>query len=768
MIAMNAAVMAGGAAAGAAVVTAGYKAHHGIQNMVTSAVDVELKKRFMLIRDLVAQHLDGFIVDPESLMMSLSGTHDELQALAPVPQAKQAFDAILMYQNRTEEPSVRRKVTSRFANVKEEQLKPSHVACELIKNWLRMSCENPDVCIEEVQAYRYFCIGIVEKWDNTSFKTTMSHVAMHLDNMQKYLLQERRDSARQMRTLRTEAYHFVLYALQALVLAPTTCQIPSCVYSLDSLGLLYKSTLPAALLSSNFEKVVAEEMEDFWHTDCGRLLQLLLRSPHGSRLCAWMDGNHSEVKTVEVKVCGARNLPQYVRCYDEIDPYITVVVSRWNDDEKKMEKVSETSTRVCFNCHNPEWEQTLTLQIPMNDNVAVHFLLKDYNEMLGGVQKVAGMTSWELVGSATKTGAEVAELAAKGEEAELTLKTSEGEELGSSLCVAFEEPCLQTDSDEIREKWEPCDELGRRQPGDFTNSGLQDIALHAQFMKVLTELDNLVYFFDIMFSQCLEITSMLGDLGMVLCADFMRPLIDELEERTAEVESGILKDLLDMRFSKHADMSFRKNRSCGLPSMIPGRAAAVGDCQTSSVKDAILEKATQRLRMTKDPMKQNLAKLRRSCLVLSETKVLEAAQTKLRALMKKLKNSGTSVRSSRFQNLFDSPRHKTTVHLVAFQSESEEEDPEDEGKEASISRTPSTRSGVSGESGSWDRSEGSHAVAPTVRSGSGCMLNLFVCSSHRPPAEPSHAITDTHKESSGSVVSERRVRLRSFASRLMI
>jgi len=41
---VNAGVMAGGAAAGAAVVTAGFKAHHGIQRMAANAIDHEEKK----------------------------------------------------------------------------------------------------------------------------------------------------------------------------------------------------------------------------------------------------------------------------------------------------------------------------------------------------------------------------------------------------------------------------------------------------------------------------------------------------------------------------------------------------------------------------------------------------------------------------------------------------------------------------------------------------------------------------------------------------
>mmetsp|Transcript_12933 Transcript_12933/g.22868 ORF Transcript_12933/g.22868 Transcript_12933/m.22868 type:complete len:774 (-) Transcript_12933:248-2569(-) len=763
---VNGAVMAGGAAAGAAVVTAGYKAHHGIQKMATEAVDAEEKKRYLIIRDLMAQHLENFIDDPESLMMSLSLTHDELNAMTPVPQAKQAFDAILMYQLHSQKTSLKTAVASRFAKAS-DKLKPSHVACEIIKNWLRMSCENQNIHAKEVEAYRDFCAGLVDHWDTTSrFVTTMSHVAIHLDAMLKYLLQERRESASQICTLRTEAYHFVLHAVQVLLLAPTTCVIPSCVYSMDSLGLLYNSTLPGGLLSK-FEKEVSDEMAGFWRTDCGRLLLMLLRSPHGSRLCAWMDGQHSEIKTIRMKIRRATNLPQYVRSYDEIDPYVSVVVVRQNNtacEKDKVEKVSKVKTMIHFNNQNPEWEEQLTVQIPVSDNVSVHFLVKDYDEMLGGLQKA------ELVGSATMTATKVAELAAKGEETELFLNSCCEGDMGASLHVAFHEPCIQTDSDEICQKW---------LSGDFTNSGLQHPRLSQAFMKAVKELDSLVYFFDVMFSQCLEITSMLGDLGMVLCARFMRPLIDELEERIAEVETGIMKDLLDICFEQKMFMSsFSRNRSCGLPSLVAGGAAMVtsgaamvtGTTETSSLRDQrdpVLEKATHRLRMTKDPMLQTLAQLRLSCLALSATKVLEEAHAKHRDLMKKLQNDSTSARSSRFKGLAESPRSRDRKvtnafdrhQLVAlaespFEENDSDDDSDHEGSEhESRMRRPSRTlsslhsthpSTADMESCAPERQVSDESAppalppaAPVAPAGGGCMFSLFACSSHRGVAEPS-------------------------------
>jgi len=652
---VNAGVMAGGAAAGAAVVTAGFKAHHGIQRMAANAIDHEEKKQFLLLRDLVKNHLEEFIVDPEGMIVSLARTRDELQTLAPAfPQAKQAFDAILKHQDHTEQVSelgFRAAWASKFAaKDSESRLQPSLIVCEIVKNWLRMSCENQNLDAQEVKSYRDFCRGFVKHQADFRgrgqhcFVKTMSHVTNHLDAMLKYLLQERRECASYIRTLRTEAYHFVLHALQVLLLVPTTCSIPGSVYSIDSLGLLYHSTLPDKLLDS-IEQELAADMASFWNTDCGQLLKMLIRSPHGSRLCAWMDGNHEEVKIIRLKIRGATNLPECPRAVDvgTIDPYVSVKVTTHHHGKVDKTPISRAKTEPRLNEQSPEWNETLEIQVPMKDNVRIHIAVKDYDEILGGRQKGVLVAS-----AAPMTTSRVAELAASCTELELPLQLN-GEDVGSTLLVAFDEPCIQTDSADIADKWES---------GNFENSGLLDVALHEVFLKSILELDSLVYFFDVMFSQCLEITSMLGDLGMALCARFMRPLIDELEERTAEVESCILKDLLDKSY-RRLSLTIGQKRSCGLPALLSFGAALVSGSE--SQRDHLVWNATRKLSLVKIPMLANLAKLRRAAFALTAAGVMEEAQLKHEALMKRLQDGGTACRSARFQGLFASSRKRTTL-----------------------------------------------------------------------------------------------------------
>lgn len=657
---MNAGVMVGGAAAGAAIVTAGFKAHHGIQRMAANAVDHDEKKQFLLLRDLVKNNLEDFIVDPEGMIGSLSRTRDELQTLAPAfPQAKQAFDAILMHQNHTEEVSelgFRAALASKVsAKDDEPRLKPSLIVCEIVKNWLRMSCENQNLDAQEAKAYRDFCRGFVNHnaefhgRGKHCFVKTMSHVTNHLDAMLKYLLQERRECASYIRTLRTEAYHFVLHAVQVLLLVPTTCSIPGSVYSIDSLGLLYHSTLPHNLLDA-IEQQLAKDVASFWSTDCGQLLKMLVRSPHGSRLCAWMDGNHEEVKTIRLKIRGAENLPECPRAMDAgtIDPYVSVRVNGWNHGKAEKTPICRAKTEPRFNEQNPEWDETLEIQVPMKENVHIHISVKDYDETLHGWQKGVLVASVPPM-----TTSRVAELAASGTELALPLQ-KDGEDVGATLLVAFDELCIQTHSDEIAEKWES---------GNFENSGLLDEQLHEVFLKSILELDSLVYFFDIMFSQCLEITAMLGDLGMALCARFMRPLIDELEERTAEVESCILKDLLDKSYKLLTLTIGQKQRSCGLPSLLYSGAALVSGSEDSeNARDHHVENATRKMSLVKTPMLANLAKLRRAAFALTAAGVLEEAQQKHKALMSRLQDGGTAVRSARFQGLFPDSRKRTTLN----------------------------------------------------------------------------------------------------------
>merc|ERR1719414_2621356 len=104
------------------------------------------------------------------------------------------------------------------------------------------------------------------------------------------------------------------------------------------------------------------------------------------------------------------------------------------------------------------------------------------------------------------------------------------------LFVHFEVPSLEDDMRAIQQKWE-----GGKV--SVSQSGLLDDSLEKSFLRAAAELDNLVYFLDVLFSQCLELAQLLGDFGMVVCVKAVRGLLDEIEQRVIAVDKAISTDL---------------------------------------------------------------------------------------------------------------------------------------------------------------------------------------------------------------------------------
>eukprot|EP00930_Biecheleria_cincta_P042642 TRINITY_DN29337_c0_g1_i1.p1 TRINITY_DN29337_c0_g1~~TRINITY_DN29337_c0_g1_i1.p1 ORF type:complete len:979 (+),score=151.60 TRINITY_DN29337_c0_g1_i1:210-3146(+) len=629
-----------GAVIGGAVVMAGVKAHIAIVNMAKQCVGAEEHKQFMVVSDLVKEHLDNFIMKSSELFDSLRPTYDELQTMAPAfPEARLAFDAILKHQKHMEgqsELSWVAGLAAHFANRDENGLRitPAMLACELVKAWLRVACQNEHVPSEEVEAYRNFCRSFVNHKVNFpgsgehSFVVAMSHAAQHMDAMLKYVLRVRRVSARNMRNLHAELYHFVLHSLQVLLLAPTCYEIPADAYSIESLAFLYDSTLPLALLDSYARKIAAEQAT-FWETDCGRLLQRMLRSTYGSNLCAWMDGKHEEVKTVEILVRSAENLPAYAFAFDTLQVHVRV---RRQGKHGMKETVSLAQTSMSFDPKNPVWDQRLEIEVPSGKGISVHLELAG-SDMLG--------TSVSFASAPAMAGKEILE---SGSERRLPLGLLseawspdlpwEGQ---PTLVVRFRQPDLQDELCKVREKW---------QVGNFENSGLEYMHLAEAFLECVVELDNLMYFMDILFTHCLELANLLGDLGMVACARFVGPLLDELEQHIIDVTALISREIFDRIFDEKLEMT---------------RLAGRGRCNccyflfadSSLSRDVYIENSIKKMQSLARKVGTSVISLRHAARSLTVVGIQEETKQRLQDLVGILQEHSTSMRTNRFLSVLD-------------------------------------------------------------------------------------------------------------------
>jgi len=637
---------AGGAAAGGAVV-AGKHYLNGLADRYSTA---KHKKQSAVISDLVRKNLKAEQVpmpagfDINDLRLTLR----ELTATVPAyPPMRLAFDAIHVYQSK-------RKGTACYGTVRTRRLgctdafdaDPRTVACEFLKFWIREKIADRDIQACELLAYRNFCRGflnyaeIIDDRNKISFCQTMAHVSGHLDDVLRLRLRELRSGSQLMERLHGEAYHFALYAVKVSLLVGTHIAAPDVQHSLDSLALLRRTALPGSLLNSEFDKKLAAKMESAWQTDCGRLVRLLLITPHMERLITAREGALSpEQATIPLTVVveRAENLPD-VQAFDIVSPYVKVKVLRGG------EVLSRARTTVQGD-RNPNWNERLIVEMPVADvvggkvadNAETTLVLEvsDYRTSTWG----HGNTTYAH--AHPMTAALVRGLAEEGRAVRLALepchsRVSQQKLENAAVFIRLECPRFDLEVDALRRRW--CQDGGCR----AVSSGLKFPEVGHVFLTAMQAVEHAIYFLDIVLGQCAELARLLGDLGVVLMAPALASLLDEVEQRVGVAESAVVA-VLDKVYAAQVDLvkvgkGGRSVLSC---------TSAASTCNAEQRQDA--QHGVDSLRDLKRKILETSAELRRVCLRYDGIGGLfQEAATDAQQLLARLQDSDTTRRSSRF------------------------------------------------------------------------------------------------------------------------
>jgi len=451
----------------------------------------------------------------------------------------------------------------------------------------------------------------------------MAHVASHLDSLLQLRLRQRQDGAATIKQLHKEAYNFALHATKLLLLAPTTFEIPAEMYSTDSLETLRKTAIG---LNNGFEEHLGEELKDYWDTDCGRIVRRMLGSPHGISLCASMDGRPNNLLERQVKavINGTIELPQGF--FLSLRAEVCVV----REGKKHVHgRASLDNAGIANQNGKLEWNKAFEFTVPNVDSVTVVIDLI----CLGG------HVCWQ---TEPMSAAEVVEYAKQNRQVCLPLnsKSDGGSDSGSKhslktqLLVTFERPSVRKEIQSVREKWQG--DQCKKAP-DYSNSGLVSKKFGDAFLKAATEVDGFMYFTDILVSQCLELAQLLGDLGMVLSEDMIRPLLDEIQHRLLETHRSV-NGLLNIVYDRVTEC--RRNRSSSWHLFSKSCPGVSPLAQDSNLK----------LQKLKVQTLEDIHKLRLVCCTNYETAadVLSEAKAVVGELIGKLTDERTSARSSRF------------------------------------------------------------------------------------------------------------------------
>jgi len=623
---------AGGAAVGGATVATGYY----LNGLADSYKSSKHKAQSEVISELVRRHLAAQDVPlPSGFdLQELRMTHVGLGTTAPIfPPMKLAFDAICRYQTKRKKTVGCIRTHAGTSSFDED---PRTVVCEFLKFWIREKILDRDIEAYEVMAYRDFCRGILNypdvfKMSNTmSFCKAMAYVASNLDEVLKLRLRQMRSATHLFERLHGEAYHFALHAVKIPLLVATDIDPPNIQYSMESLTLLRRTALPANLLASEFHRNLAKKMEAAWQTECGCLIRLLLSTPHMERLCAAREGAlPPEEATVPfmVVVQRAENLPD-VQVLGVLDPYVKVKVTR------DGEKLCKAKTTVKVERHNPKWRERLFVEMPANDEEAeLGFEVSDYRKSTGG----RGNT--HFAHSAPMRLGLVRALAHEGSDVRLSLEPSGGlareRLLGSAVVVRFEEPRFDREIKTLRRRWRDDEDAA-----EVPRSGLRLPEVGPWFLAAVESLENLVYFLDIVFSQCAELSRLLGDLGIVLIAPMLTPLLDEVDQRVGAAADATAK-VLDVVYSTLADRAKVGKRER------TGCTSNASVCHADDRRQA--DKSLISLKDLKNKVIATSTELRRVCVRYGGVEELLAeASENAKSLLRRLHDDETSRRSSRF------------------------------------------------------------------------------------------------------------------------
>merc|ERR1712137_264517 len=122
----------------------------------------------------------------------------------------------------------------------------------------------------------------------------------------------------------------------------------------------------------------------------------------------------------------------------------------------------------------------------------------------------------------------------------LTPMTKKRDVSSSSLTVKFESPDLEREIDRLREFWTDKIEGSSRDRHGYVHapkgSGLCFAEAGQPFLKAAEALENLIYFQDMLARNAGDVARFLGDLGVVLIASTLKPLLEEVRCRVVASE----------------------------------------------------------------------------------------------------------------------------------------------------------------------------------------------------------------------------------------
>eukprot|EP00811_Abedinium_folium_P004464 NODE_1410_length_2487_cov_4.675000.p1 GENE.NODE_1410_length_2487_cov_4.675000~~NODE_1410_length_2487_cov_4.675000.p1 ORF type:complete len:767 (-),score=219.84 NODE_1410_length_2487_cov_4.675000:69-2369(-) len=569
-------VVAAGAA-GAAVGGGAVLAHHKMAGLVNQHHGKRAAQQMAVICDLCSRTLSVEAImlpsafDPEKgLELTLAPLHD---VSAAWPQVKLAFDAILDYQSRRMRaiiPAIYGHTPPHFFKSKRHRNDPRAVVCELVKLWLCEKIEDRGVQIREVQGYRNFCRGFVhyqhdvfKQRNKVSFVETMSHVSRHLTDLMSNRLKESRSGAECLDQLHGEVYHFVLQSMKLLLFGATDFRVGDELYCTNSIELLRRTAVPPELLEG-FERKAAISLEDSWDTECGALIRLLLGTKHVSDLCSAREGiSREESKILSVQILRGTSLPSS-RMGGTVDPFVRVKATR---DGRVL---SRGRTSTIKNNENPEWAEVIVIDFPEKSPgvpAALRIEIGDDSDLLGE----------SLFGGIELDQDEVHSLMLSGEEFTrpvLPLGKASRKCSSATLAMSFEAPDFKSKVEGMRRAWKEEEDAARRdRTGHISTpagSGLIYIEAAMPFLDATTALENAVYFLDIIVAQCGDVARRMGDLGVVLVAPVLGPLLDEAEQSVVTAEAAAQK-LYDDVYNIHVKQA-RDRKSKRRPSTMDDRA----------------------------------------------------------------------------------------------------------------------------------------------------------------------------------------------------
>eukprot|EP00927_Polykrikos_kofoidii_P042175 TRINITY_DN3602_c0_g1_i1.p1 TRINITY_DN3602_c0_g1~~TRINITY_DN3602_c0_g1_i1.p1 ORF type:complete len:754 (+),score=147.16 TRINITY_DN3602_c0_g1_i1:113-2263(+) len=574
-------LLGAGAAAGVAGIGAVAGGGRKLQNLAGRYARSSHKEQAEKVEDLIRHLINDGAMPTTFVLDGLKKTTTQLRATTPsFPQLKLAHDAILKYQDQR---NMKRKSVTRTLRVLGGATyvddDPKTVVCEFLKAWISEKIEAINIEASEVVAYRNLAAGLLRYPDlfTETFRQTMGHFADHCGDILKLQLRQTRSADQLLRKLQTEVYAFTLQSFKICLLTATNFEVPKDLYSLDSLAMIQRTSLPPSMLKdSSFEKMLAEKTSRSWKTDCGKLGKVLLYSPYMLNLCSCCEAmQHAQtLLPVTVEVERATRLP--TRAMDETDPYITVEVTL----DGKL--ISSADTRYKLNTTEPVWNQSFFLEVPrasakpaeskpsgkspaldsspskpgsasghgcdrnyedMSNDVVLSFQASDWCETLGGragnitfAMAEAGVTELKsaLVGSPAVGRHFQLPLSPIPSVAAMSFVPSTTDGAGPVLDISIREPNFEVEVADMRRAWGEASSQGQK----LDNVGLRSPELGDAFLVSMEALDHFAYFSDIILGTCGSIARSRGDFGIVSVASTVLDLLDEVDQRTSDADAA--------------------------------------------------------------------------------------------------------------------------------------------------------------------------------------------------------------------------------------